>query len=275
MLHFLRQGLMAAFKQPFAVCILYVYQFAWGILLYKFVQSVVVPLLHRYPGSDQPQSAVHLFLAEGQFRLFKTDLIQPYLWWIILLLGIRMLLSPMLSAGVFYSLEHPNMNAGYRFVKGIRQLLLPFFGFYLLQTLLTLAPLYFLAPKAVHLFREAISYQEILISLLPAVFLYILYAFLIQLFFLFLQFNQTSDTRTGFFNVIAVIMKQGLRIAGNALLIAILGGILAVATTTVSYVWAGFTALIIQQMYPFLRMFLKMWSIAAQHQLWRSSRYSG
>ncbi|SEG77130.1 hypothetical protein [Paenibacillus sp. UNC499MF] len=272
MLRYLRQGLTAALKQPFAVCVLYVYQFAWGILLYKWVQSIIVPLLHRYPAGDQPQSAVQLFVAESQFRLVKTDLIQPYLEWLIILLAVRMLISPMLNAGVLYSLEHRQMNAGYRFMKGIRELLLPFFLYYLLQTVLMLAPLYWLAPKALALFNEAYGYEQLLLSLLPWAALYAVYALLIQLLFLFLQFGRASEDRRGLLAVLPVVFRQGLRITCNALLLILLGFLLAVAATTASYVWAGLTALIIHQIYPLVRTFVKMWSIAAQREIWESYR---
>ncbi|MDF2649748.1 MAG: hypothetical protein K0Q73_5553, partial [Paenibacillus sp.] len=51
---YIKSGFRAALRQPFATIVLFLYQMGWGILLYKLVQGVLVPLMHRYPGGEQP-----------------------------------------------------------------------------------------------------------------------------------------------------------------------------------------------------------------------------
>ncbi len=85
-----------------------------------------------------------------------------------LLLGLRMLVHPLLNAGVYYSLQHRDMNAGYRFVEGIRKLSLPFFGLYFIQLALLLSPLYWLVPYTIELYGHQTSYISFGKALAPA-----------------------------------------------------------------------------------------------------------
>ncbi|WJH35770.1 hypothetical protein N6H14_07520 [Paenibacillus sp. CC-CFT747] len=145
MIGYIKEGWKEAARQPFLLVLLFVYRLVWGIVLYRMVQSVVVPLMHRYAGGIS-KSQVQLFLAEGEFQLTKTDLSHSYLWMLLAVMLARMFVTPLLNAGVYYSLSHPHLNMGYRFFKGIRELGRSFFLLYLVQMLLTAAPAYFLLP---------------------------------------------------------------------------------------------------------------------------------
>ncbi|MCD1259982.1 hypothetical protein B5M42_014285 [Paenibacillus athensensis] len=263
---YLHQGYRKALQQPFVCIILFLYQLGWGTLLYKLVQSVVVPLMHRYPQHGEPRQAVQLFLAESQFQLFKTDLSHPYLWGLALLLLIRMLLTPALNAGVYYSLAHPELHAGYRFVKGIRSLTLPFLFYYALRLALTALPLIWLGPKAIRLLAHSLTYEAALRELLPWFIGLLVYGYALHLVFMYLQFAKAR--RTGALSTLLIFTLNGLPIILLAVILLAAGALLAGVAATATYIWAGLLALILYQLMPLLHTFLQVWSIAAQYQLW-------
>ncbi|NTZ19628.1 hypothetical protein EXW96_19295 [Paenibacillus sp. JMULE4] len=262
----IKAGWTLAWQQPFAVFTLFIYNLIWGVALYKLIQSVVLPLLHRYPGSDLPVTASQLFWIEGHFQIMKTDLLEPFLWWGICLLGLRMLVHPLLNAGVYYSLQHRDMNAGYRFVEGIRKLSLPFFGLYFIQLALLLSPLYWLVPYTIELYGHQTSYISFGKALAPALAGYIAYWFVLQLVFLFLQIGKT-DGRSAIYTLLFVIrhlpaiMLISLSVTGISLAVS-------AAVMAASFFWAGFLALIGLQAYRLVQMFIKVWAISTQYALW-------
>ncbi|MCZ8514577.1 hypothetical protein O9H85_19545 [Paenibacillus filicis] len=262
----IKQGWSLAYRQPFAVCALFVYNLAWGMVIYKLLQSVILPLLHRYPVQELGKETAQLFWVEGQFQLLKTDLIVPYLWWAACLLGLRMLLHPMLNAGVFYSLHHTELNAGYRFVEGIRKLSLPYFGIYGAQTLLSFAPLYWLLPFAVEQYGKQASYPGLAKALLPALGAYAAFLFLLQLGFLILQIGKL-DGRSFLYSLL-FFLRHLIPIGLTALAVLAIGLTLTAAVLASAYVWAGFAALAGIQAYRLVQMFCKVWAIGTQYAYW-------
>jgi hypothetical protein len=268
MTRYFKSGFTMTLCQPFAVILMFLYEVGWGIILYKMIQSVLLPLLHRYPGADQPGFAVQLFWAEAQFQLLKTDLIRPYLGWLAAILAIRMLATPLLNAGLYYSLAHRELNAGYRFVRGIRELALPFFLAYLLQMTLTVTPLIWLLPKIQTIWSTQSSISSFCAAMLPWLIGYLLYSYALRLCFIYIQFTQVS--RTSLLSPFPILLHNGLLIMITAIMVLILSGLLTGTALTLSYIWTGFVALLIYQLYPFFKMFLQIWGIAAQFQLWSS-----
>ncbi|MDD9270569.1 hypothetical protein ACFPES_26290 [Paenibacillus sp. GCM10023248] len=262
---YLNYGFREALRQPFATIVLFIYQMGWGILLYKLVQGVLVPLMHRYPGGDQPKESLHLFLAESQFQLIKTDLSHSYLWWLAVLLLIRMLLTPVLNSGVYYSLTHTDQNAGYRFFRGIKELTLPFFIAYLTRLALSLLPLIWLLPKAQRLFAHSTSYEEAVLHLLPWLAGMLVYGFLLHLLFMYVQFAIAAHM--GIISTLMTFMRHSLPIIGLSLILLLSSGLLTGITVTATYLWAGLAALMIYQLFPLFNIFLQMWAISSQYQL--------
>ncbi|OPH49006.1 hypothetical protein BC351_37890 [Paenibacillus ferrarius] len=265
MTSYIKSGFLAALAQPFATIILFVYQMGWGILLYKLVQGVLVPLMHRFPGADQPKEALQLFLAESQFQIMKTDLIYPYLWWLAALLLLRMLLTPLLNSGVYYSLTHSEQNAGYRFFRGIKELMLPFLLAYITRITLTAAPLIWLLPKAQSLFTHSTSFEEAALQLLPWLAGMLVYGFLLHLMFMYIQFALAGNL--GVLSTVITFIRFSLPIMGIALILLCSAGLLAGITFTATYLWAGLVALIIYQLFPLFHIFLQIWAITSQFKL--------
>lgn len=266
MWYWMKKGWAVAWQQPFSVFALFIYNLTWGVVLYKLIQSIIVPLLHRYPGKDLSREAAQLFWVEGQFQIMKTDLLMPYLWTALALLGLRMLLSPVINAGIYYSLHHQEMNAGYRFVEGIRRLTLPFLGLYVLQTFLSLAPLYWLVPYALRQYAEQSSYMGLGKALLPAAGGYMACIFLIQLLFLYLQIGKV-DGRSSLYTLLFVI-RRGPVIVLTALGILTITLAVSAAVMASAFLWAGFAALVLFQAYRLIHMFMQLWAISTQYALW-------
>lgn len=264
----IKTGLQMAWYQPFAVCTLFVYNLVWGLLLYKLIQSVVVPLLHRYPGQVLSREAVQLFWIEGQFQITKTNLIHPYLWWGLALLIARMLLSPLLNAGVYYSLHHQELNAGYRFVHGVRKLALPFLGLYIVQMLLTLAPLYYLYTRGVSSFPKHSNWESLAMEILPLIGGFLLYNFLLQTLFMYLQFGKVSEKPFSF--SILLLLRNALPALLLAVILLLISLIISAVVMTTAMIWAGFATLLGYQLYRFIHMFCGMWSITTQYALWNT-----
>lgn len=262
---YIKSGFSAALRQPFATITLFLYQMGWGILLYKLVQGVLVPLMHRYPGGEQPKQALQLFLAEGQFQLVKTDLSHSYLWWLAALLFVRMLLTPILNGGVYYSLTHSQQNAGYRFFRGIKELIFPFLIAYLIRIALSLIPLIWLLPKAQLQFSKSASFEQAALELLPWLVGLLIYGFLLHLLFMYVQFAIAANL--GILSTVITFIRHSLPIIGLAMILLLSSGLLAGIIVTATYVWAGLVALIIYQLFPLFHIFMQMWAITSQYQL--------
>ncbi|SDO00039.1 hypothetical protein SAMN04487897_10726 [Paenibacillus sp. yr247] len=262
---YIKSGLNAALRQPFATIILFLYQMGWGVLLYKLAQGVLVPLMHRYPGSGQPKEALQLFLAEGQFQLLKTNLSHSYLWWLAALLFVRMLLTPMLNSGVYYSLTHSQQNAGYRFFRGIKELMLPFLIAYTVRIALSLLPLIWLLPKAQRQLAHSTSYEEAALQLLPWFLGMLVYGFLLHLLFMYVQFAIAA--KLSILSTLITFIRFSLPIIGLALILLLSSGLLAGITVAATYLWAGLVALIIYQLFPLFHIFMQMWAMTSQYQL--------
>ncbi|MDB5052864.1 MAG: hypothetical protein JWM44_914 [Bacilli bacterium] len=261
----IKEGWKTALKQPFVLLILFAYRLVWGFVLYSMVQSTVVPLLHRYPGIQVSGGQTQLFLAEGQFQLMKTDFIHSYLWLLLLLLLAKMVVTPLLNAGIYYSLRQTHLNSGYRFFKGIRELGVTFFFYYLIQMILTLAPLYNLLPKWGHLLLSS-DYKSASIVLLPYISIYLLYGYILHLSFMYLQFGKTW-TRS-WIGSLHLTVRRLFPIVGISLALIFGSFLLAALSASVVWIWASFWTLILYQAYRFIQTLFDLWGISAQHQLY-------
>lgn len=271
MISYIKNGFIAAWKQPFVVVTLFLYQLIWSVILYKLISSIIVPILHRYPNAEQGSMAKRLFFAEGQFQLLKTDLPYTFVWLGLGLLAIRMILHPVLNAGVYYSLANKQLNSGYRFVTGIKQLTLPYLLYYLIQTTLTVLPIIWLWPKFAAIVSLGTNFTQLGIDLLPWLGGYLVYVYLVHFCFMYIQFGRVHQVRA--FPSLFKLLRSSPTIIYLALILLLITGAFTIAAYTASYIWAGFLALIVYQIFPLLNMFFRVWSIASQYELW-STRVS-
>lgn len=265
MYSYIKEGWRAAWKQPFLVLILFTYRLGWGIVLYRIVQSIVVPLLHRFPDIQAAGGQTELFLAEGQFQLLKTNFIDSYLWLFLGLLLTRMVITPMLNAGIYYSLSQTHLNSGYRFLKGIRELGGVFLLYYLAQMAITLAPLYFLLPKWGSILLGG-EYNSTLLVLIPLITGYLLYGYILHLVFMYLQFGKAWSRPWS--ESLRIALRSILSIIGISILFMLGSALIATIATSVLWIWASLWTLILYQAYRLVHTFVHLWLVTSQQQLY-------
>lgn len=266
MIRYVKEGWTSAWRQPFVLLTMFVYRFAWGFALYSLSRSIVLPLLHRYPGQSISETQVQLFYAEGQFQLLKTNVADNYLWLLLGLLLARMALSPLLNAAVYYSVTRPEENAGYRFFKGIKKLALPFIGYYALRMALTLAPLPLLLPRIKSVLAKSISYQAMGMELLPYLIGALLYGALLHLAFVYIQLGRAEERPMGV--SIGIWFRAFLTMLGVALIVFLTAILVSGIVVFASLMWAGLWALIFYQCYRFMQTMFDLWGITSQHRLY-------
>ncbi len=259
----MKQGWRLAVKHMNIIILLFLYQLLWGFFLYRFVDSVVTPLLRRFPGDALPPSAVRLFFSEAQFQLMKTDLIHPYLWMFGGLFLARMLLTPLFNAGLFYSLHHATDESGTKFIEGIRSTWKPVMLLYWVKTLLALAPAWWLLPAGLQALLKSGTMGSLLQTVLPGAAAWLLWSVLLHLLVLSMQFGAASGS--GVFNTLWHAVRHIAPFTGVSLLMWAIGIGIALCVTSVSLIWAGLFALILHQGYHLIRTMMKVWTICAQY----------
>ncbi len=271
----MKHGWQLTLKHFHIVILMFLYQLLWGFFLYRFVDSVVSPLLRRFPANHPSETAVQLFLTEAQFQLLKTDLIHPYLWLLAGLLGLRMLLTPLFNAGLLYSLQHTRewregggANTGTRFLEGIRKRWRPVMLLYWAESLLALAPGCWLLPKALDAIVGSGSLQELLGELLPGAGLWLVWAVVLHLLSVALQLGAACGDKL--LPSLVRTLRHFFTYAAISLALWAIAAGLGWAVSGLSMLWAGLLALIVHQGYPLIRTLLKVWTLAVQTEFLKS-----
>jgi len=250
-------------QHMYIIIALFLYELLWGFFIYRTIESIVVPLLRRFPDTLGIDNAVPLFLAEAQFRIMKTDLITPYLWLFGGLLAARMLLTPFINAGLIYSFTHATKDEGTRFLQGIRAAWKPIALLYVIETALTLTPAIWLLPRGFNALLTSESMNELLQLALPWAGGWFAWAVLLHLLFLAMQFGAVSEI--GITRSLAKAIRQIIPYLAISVLMWLLGLIASVTVTSASMLLAGLAALIINQGYYLVRTMIKVWTLAAQY----------
>lgn len=100
----------AVSRFPVLFFVFVLYRAMWGWLLYQTAAAVMEPLLPRIPHLEEHPDVFRLLVIEGQFLVMKTDLLQPLLLFLAVLVGTRMILTPFFQAGLYYTLSDQNME---------------------------------------------------------------------------------------------------------------------------------------------------------------------
>lgn len=266
MFTYVKEGFQAVRQQPVLLLFLFLYQWIWGMILYKFINTMISPLLYRFPGEELTPADTQLFLAESQFHLMKTDISQSYLWIFLIIVALRMLITPLMKAGIYYSLHHTELNAGYRFIHGIRKLGKRYILYYIIQTLLTFAPLIWVIPHCSPLLSNATSYSDAGLDVLPYVLAMLVYGYLIHLAMLYVQLGKLTETH--WLIMLFIYFKNLLPATGVALIIVLISLLVNVLVLSASMYWAGIAAIILYQVYHLPKIAFEVWGIASQYRLW-------
>lgn len=253
-------------SQPFLLLLLYLYRFIWSFILIKWIQSIVIPLLQRYPRDALTADHAQLYLAESQFQLLKTSLATPYIYWLIGLILIRMIATPLLNAGIYYSIHHQELEAGYRFFKGIRQLAKWYLLYYWIHAALLAAPALWLWPRLKQITAAyPILDQRWIAAILPFVAAYLVYGFVLRNGFIYLQLGKVNEQH--WLRALYINVRHLLPIFGIAILLLLITAGTTTLFSSISWIWASFWAIIVYHIYSLLRTFLDLWGITAQHSL--------
>ncbi len=271
MLESFKYGLSVTWRKSLLIIILFLYEMFWGFLLYRYVKSVLVPILYRYPGQEVPTWS-SLFWIEGEFRLVKTDMASIYIWTLASLLLVRLLLTPLINAGLFHAIHHEAQEQWRSFLNGIRTRWGKFLSLYGVQMVLTLAPLYWLVPHLATALQERSLTNVHMMNSALLIASYLAYVAFVRLCFMYLQFAVTASDSLG--SAFLIWCKRQLPLIGLSLIILLIAIVLQGMLTAVSMFWAGLTTLIVYQATPLVRVLLQVWEIAAQHDLWLKSRRS-
>ncbi len=266
---FARSGWNAARKSWFLLFLLFIYQYIWGFVLFKYVKDTVVPLLHRYPGEELSGAANRLFWLEAQFQLTKTDAIMPFVWAFGLFVLARMVLTPLINGGIYNTL-HQGTGSRPRtsFIQGVKRYAKPFLLLYLIQTVLTFAPLFWLVPHAIGAVNAAKDLQGMAIALVPYAAGWLAYQSVLELAFMHAGFGIVSENKV--WPSLGGFLRRLLPIIGVALIVFGITGGIGLLTAAASLWWAGFLAVLIHQAYPLVKALFKLWGIASQYHLWAS-----
>lgn len=262
----MKYGLSVVGRRSLLVIILFLYEMLWGFILYRYVKSVIIPLLYRYPGEEIQQWSA-LFWIEGEFRLMKTDMANGYVITLLLILLVRMALTPLINAGLFHAIHHSSDDQWRSFLRGMRALAGKFSFLYVIQMVLTFLPLYWLLPPIIEATQRGVLDPTIWTNASAALIGFILYAALIRLCFMYMQFAAVAGKRWS--SAFLIWLKAILPVIGVSLCIVLITVVLQGILAASSIFWAGLTAVIIYQASPLIRVLCQVWEISSQHELWQ------
>lgn len=266
----IKKGWDMAVRHKYVLVLLFLYRLLWGFFLYRFVDSVITPILSRYPDQHPSSDAAQLFLIEAQFRLLKTNLVNEVLWMLGGLLLLRMVLTPLLNAGVYYSFHHAVEGEGTRVLFGMRRVWKPVTLLYWLENGLLLLPAIWLLPLFSALFFSESTLTAWGQGLLPYAAIWMVWGFALHLLFQFMQFGAVSQE--GILKGLGLALRQALPLLSVTLIMLGLGLVVSAAAWAVSLLWSGFIAVMLHQAFHFTRSLLTLWTVASQYQVWSETR---
>ncbi|WP_339306401.1 hypothetical protein NST33_00550 [Paenibacillus sp. FSL L8-0435] len=276
----IREGWFLVRQHMFIAAILFLYQLIWGYFFYRMVQSAVIPLLLRYPDADAGELSTLLFKMESQLNLSTHPEVHRYLWILGGMLLVRMLISPLIQAGLLYSLQHFNSTEErIPFVRGIKNLWKPMLLLHTIRTLLILLPAYWLIPKLYSILMDGFHSLQLLLPGIPYVAAWIVYGWIIHHAILYMQFGVSAPEGEGgahgTLKALWIAMRHLIAVIGIALLLGGVHLLVFGAFTSASWLLTGLTGLILQQTYPLARCLLSLWKICSHFRLWQSKISKG
>ena len=271
----IREGWFLVRQHMFIAALLFIYQLIWGYFIYRLVQSAVVPLLLRYPTEDAGELSTLLFKMESQLSLSGPE-VQRYLWILGSLLLLRLLISPLIQAGLLYSLQHFNTaEERIPFIRGIQKLWKPMLLLHTIRTILMFLPAYWLVPKLYATLMDSFHSLHLLLPDIPYVAGWIIYGWVIHHAVLYMQFGISDPEGEhrihGTFKGLWIAVRHIFMVLGIALMLGTIHLLVFGAFTSASWFLTGLAGLILQQTYPLARSLLNMWKICAHFRLWQST----
>ncbi|HIW34884.1 MAG TPA: hypothetical protein IAA29_19080 [Candidatus Paenibacillus intestinavium] len=271
MRYFLRQGWHIAKGHTKIVIALFIYQAIWGFLLYKTTDNIIAPLLRRYPELTGSADTVALFWIEHQFQIMKTDIWMPYLYTFLILLLIRMIITPLLQAGLFYSIHHHSeAGKGTYFRKGIAAKWKKVTLLYWCKNILVFVPLVWIVKPVIN----SIFANQSIVALFKifdwTLFTYIVWALIVQLLFYVLQLGAAWEMSIA--TVLRKTLVNLLPFIVVSLVIAFIYSFFSVSIHAMSIIWVSFLSFLLYQILPLIRILFKVWMISSQYESIRENK---
>lgn len=266
----LKEGFHLARRQTFSVVSLFLFHLIWGVSFFRFIGQHIRSVLERFPPTEFSGERVNLFINESLLLLERTDLAKPVLWWLLVYIVVRVLLTPMLHAGIYNSLYDSHTPRGTTFIHGLRHFGGSFTWLYLLRLLLTAIPLYPAIPSIMSHWQTAHSYGELAATTLPWLIGIAIYGAVLKMLFLYIQLALITDDRL--LDSVLFALRKLLPICGLALIVFATAAACTLLVYTASFVWTGFLAIVLYLGYPLVQIWFRVWSIAAQYRFWVSAR---
>ncbi|WP_052380631.1 hypothetical protein [Paenibacillus camerounensis] len=261
-------------EQFYILILLFIYRLLWGYFLYRFVRSAVIPMLLRYPDTHAGGSALGrlLYYIEGQAALSGDPAVQRWLWLLLALALLRLLVSPLIRAGLLHELHQERKGErGLFFFPGMKTYGLPVFVFSLAEWLLSALPLYWLLPKLYSLLLGGLLDYKLLLRLLPYLLAWMLYLYIIRTALLYMQFGYTAGT--GMFSGLLAYLRLLAPSTGASIVLGAGGLVTWLLCAVTALFYPGLPALLFRQLSPLPSTLFKMWGIAAQYHLWSSKTF--
>lgn len=271
MTHLLRQGWRMTKGHTKIAITLFLYHAIWSFVLYRIVDGIVAPLLKRYPEITGNTDAVTLFWMENQFQVMKTDIIMPYVYTFLALLLIRMIITPLLQAGLFYSIHHrAEIGKGTYFRKGIALKWKKVTLLFWFKNILLLVPFIWIMKPMITTLLSSQSVTAFFSHLNWSMLAYLIWALFIGLFFYLLQLGSAWEMS------MATILRRSLVHALSfivvSLIIAMIYIFFSASIHALSILWVSFISFLLYQLLPLIHSFMKVWMVASQHAILNSDR---
>lgn len=264
----IRQGWATTKRHKYVLVALFLYRLLWGFFLYRLIDSIVVRTLERFPDRHPlGDAARQVFAIETQFRLLKTDMADKTLLLLGGMLLLRMLITPILNAGLYYSFGCDGEGGGTQVLHGIRKAWRKVSLLYLVEKLVALLPACWIVPFARHAYMNEPSIRDWLVQILPYAAGWALWMLLVHLPFLFMQFSAAGGGSP--WQGAAQALRRLLPLLAVTLLLPLLSWLGSAAVSAASLLWTGLAMIVLHQSFHFVRTLLSLWTIACQHRLWQ------
>ena len=258
----LKKGLKVLQMHRIILLFLCLYQTAWAFLLFQIINTILNPIVRSYPNIANQPNAAQLYLLEIKFQVLKTDMITPYLYGFMILLLIRMLITPFIHGGLYYSLANSeNQPMHTSFIEGIKLKSKAMLACYWIKNVLIFAPLIiYLLP-----FIKQLSNSSVVIDwsfLLSAETIFIcLWIIAVATTAYCIQLGIACNY--AWLKVLNRSVKHGFKLLAITIVIGSIGLLSQAAIHSTTILWYSLFTMLLFWLLPAIRTITKVWTISS------------
>jgi hypothetical protein len=260
-------GLRKLGKLKTVIFALLLWQLLWSTVLVVIAKPVVDSILYRWPNEDLSGMTSYLYSFEFQFLLMNGGLTQAVMGTLLSLLAIRYLFSPLIEAGLYYSLYRAGGGSISPFLSGIRRYAKAFYAMHAIQWLFIFIPLLFLWGDWSESWHNGYRIDSFLIEHQSSILSFIVYFLFIKLWLTWAQLTLISESELPLWKAYTVSLWYLVRRFYLWFMIGIiyllLSTLLMGALEGIALLVTGTALLLIQQLSLFSRTICKVWLIGS------------